>query len=166
MISKQVESGKLYQTIMEVVDDHIAAITNHYLKVSEQIAAGVILDSIVENGAVSRATGLYIECLPGHEDGQLPDMAREIIQSKDLTYDCIIDDDQELADDLFGTGTFRQLHSYDVGFHCPCSKERYVNTLSGFSAEEKTSLSNGDGVIVTTCDFCGTQYHIPLDEIL
>ncbi|MDA3961091.1 MAG: Hsp33 family molecular chaperone HslO [Planctomycetota bacterium] len=150
-----------YQSKLLVAGDAIPSVFNQFLVASEQVMAAIAVR--VSDG---EAVGVYVERLPG-ADVTHP-LNELVIEMRDANSHPALNeaDNAALLSALCPEATFRELHAYDVGFHCPCSRDRYIATLRGFKQTELTSLTNGAGVIETVCDFCRTRYDIPLDEVL
>lgn len=155
------EEEEPYTSKLLVQADSAGRIVNDYLVASEQVPASVGVGVDAE-----RASGIYLERLPGG-DPEHPLMA-ELLRLRDAP---AIDpaaaaDPAAFLAQMCPEATFRQLHEYPVGFHCPCSRERYVANLRNFSTDQLRELSNGAGVVETLCDFCRSRYPIPLDDLV
>lgn len=135
-----------------------------------------------------RAGGLVAQFLPEAPErmrqrdlpgGDAPDGAEEIgaleddawVEAKALV-ETIADD--ELTDPQIGAERllFRLFHEHgvhvfegdDVADKCSCSREKIVELVRSFSAEEQAE-SMEDGRIVTTCEFCSTVYELTGDDL-
>ena len=166
-VSRQLrDEDQPYQSKLLIGDDRPARICNDYLVASEQVPAAIGVDLAIDGDAIT-ATALYLERLPGGEEEH--PLMQHLLQLRDAPDDLAKhrhDDDLALLHALCPEATFRELHAYDVGFHCPCSRERYVANLRNFSKEQLSELTNGAGVIETVCDFCRSRYAIPLDDVI
>ncbi len=165
-VSKQLnDEDQAYQSKLLVAAAPVARIVNDYLLASEQVPAaiGITVDAGPER---IRAGGIYLERLPGG-DVDHPLMGI-LLRLRDEPESFRLDhpEDGGVLQQLCPEATFRHLHSYDVGFHCPCSRDRYIANLRNFPVERLSELTNGVGVIETVCDFCRTRYPIPLDDLI
>ncbi|MFL5318435.1 MAG: Hsp33 family molecular chaperone HslO, partial [Myxococcaceae bacterium] len=52
-----------------------------------------------------------------------------------------------------------------VRFKCRCGRERVLGALSALGKAELEDLLAKEGKAEVTCDFCGTQYTVPAEEI-
>lgn len=165
-VGKQLHDEDLpYQSKLLVGSDSVARIANDYLVASEQVPAAIGI-AVRPSATDDRAAGIYLERLPG---GELEHPLMEILlRLRDDPAGIAFDeaDEAALLQRLCPAATFRHLHTYDVGFHCPCSRERYIASLRNFPVERLSELTNGAGVIETVCDFCRTRYPIPLDDLI
>lgn len=156
------EEEEPYHSKLLVQAESVPRIVNDYLVASEQVPAAI---GVVADGD-QRAVGLYLERLPGG-DPEHPLMTRLLhLREQPDAFDHAAADPATLLAELCPEATFRQLHEYGVGFHCPCSRSRYVANLRNFSTDQLRELSNGAGVIETRCDFCRSFYPIPLDDLV
>jgi len=155
-----------YQSKLLVGASDMARVCNDYLVTSEQVPAAIGVDLAVA-GDQHTATALYLERLPGgDEEHPLMRVLLELRDRPELLGEHRHGDDEAVLRSLCPEATFRQLHRYRVGFHCPCSRERYIATLRNFSTEQLSELTNGAGVIDTVCEFCHSRYEIPLDDVI
>lgn len=170
-VSKQLEdAAQPYTSSVPINSDRIIHLCNAYLHSSEQVQAVICHDVRVNDNIVERANAIYLERLPAadkHPDCHLNKCYDDIYESKQdyMELDGASDDEALIAK-VFGAGEFEKLRQYDVQFYCPCAKERYMDTLRGFSKQQLGELVNEHGVIVTICDFCKTQYDIALDDVI
>ena len=123
----------------------------------------------LKDGQVAEATGVYLERLPGaeEEDSGVQHLRRHQQAFIDGTVMGIAgdQDDDGLVKRLVPGSELVRLHQYDAGFHCPCSRERFIGSLRGIDNAQLKDLAE-NGVLETTCEFCRTKYEIPLDEVL
>ena len=126
------------------------------------MSARILLDITDEH-----CRGVLIERLPGCEEDAIWERILDTVDQPSTWQQEVADKDLSgLAQHLFADTQLRTLHDYSVGFHCPCSRERYLNTLVGFPDKQLIGLVDDDGQIHCNCDFCHSTYAIPLDEVL
>ena len=65
---------------------------------------------------------------------------------------------------LIGLGS-RARHRMDPRFHCPCTRERALRTLSLLEPEELRELVETGAGQEIVCEFCGRAYQIEGREI-
>lgn len=169
-VAKQLQQeAQPYLSRIAVDDIRPAWAANRYLATSEQVDACVLVDVRLKGGVVSEATGVYIERLPGadEEDSGVQQLRRHqqaFIDGKPMGLAGDHDDDG-LIKRLVPGSELVNLHTYNVGFHCPCSRERFIGSLRGIDNKQLHELAE-NGLLKTTCEFCRTEYEIPLDEVL
>ena len=167
-LSRQLEgTAQPYQSVVAVSAAPLRDIINNFVRDSEQVDAIMFTDIGITDNQVSHAQGIYIERMPGAAASEAGRHFDELVAEPEqgLALHALRDDD-DLVRELFASDAFRLLHRYDVGFHCPCSAERYAATLRSFGPDQVKELVNGNGVIETECDFCRSRYAIPLDEVI
>ncbi|WP_201767700.1 Hsp33 family molecular chaperone HslO [Sporolactobacillus laevolacticus] len=139
----------------------------YYFARSEQVPSAVGVGVLVNpDHSVKAAGGFIIQVLPGAEDsviGKLEERLKEIPPISKL-----IDaghSPEQLLDDLFPDGDYRELQKHPVHFHCDCSKEKFGDSISGLGAKEIQAMIEEDGGAEVTCQFCETRYHFTADEL-
>jgi molecular chaperone Hsp33 len=65
---------------------------------------------------------------------------------------------------LFGLGS-RERHPMNPRFHCPCTRDRALRTLSLLDESELAELIAEDQSQEIVCDFCGRAYQIEASEM-
>lgn len=65
---------------------------------------------------------------------------------------------------LFHERGVRIYEPQSVVDRCNCSREKIKGVLSGFTAEE-IEVSQEDGAIAVTCEFCSTTYRYDVSEL-
>lgn len=169
-VGKQIEGSKQpFQSNVPVNHDRFTHAANIYLHRSEQVQAIILSDVRVHDNLIERARGIYLERLPDAGDvydRPIDKHFEELYEAKREHIELSGADDERMIDDIFGAGEFKKLRSYDVQFHCPCSRERYVETLSQFPLKQLTELCNEQAIISCDCEFCKTNYPIPLDDVI
>lgn len=159
--------------------------------VAKLAAAQIMLPGEAGEGFVSswRAGGLICQFLPDSPDrmrladlpgGDLPEGAEEPGEFDDdeawveasALVETIADD--ELTDPGIGSERllYRLFHEHGVHVHeslavadnCSCSREKILEVVRSLPDEDRAEALQ-DGEIVTTCEFCSTNYRIAEDEI-
>jgi molecular chaperone Hsp33 len=65
---------------------------------------------------------------------------------------------------LLGLGS-RERHEVTPRFHCPCTRDRALRTLSLLDRSEIEEMVTRDESQEIVCDFCGRAYRIAADEM-
>ena len=52
-----------------------------------------------------------------------------------------------------------------LAFGCTCSKQRVIDSLAGYSAEDIADLVTDNGNITADCQFCGKHYEFSADLV-
>ena len=168
-VAKQLsDEHQPYRSMVALPGASVTAAMNGYLAQSEQIDACMLIDCRVNGEQVTEATAVYIERLPGaaDEDPALEHLRRHQQalaegQPMGLAGD---HSDHGLLQRILPGSELIHLKDYPARFFCPCSAERFTQSLRGLGPEDRAELADND-IITTECEFCRTTYQIPLDEL-
>ena len=151
--------GAIYQGIVSLETASVAALIEHYLATSEQLASRLILatDS-------SRCTGLLVQRLPAA--GSLDDTAANDTWTRASERVAQIDpatlfapgSPASLVAASFSDDDVRVFAPKAVTFHCSCSPERVERALRIAGRDEVESILSERGDVVVTCEFCNRNY--------
>lgn len=149
------DGGPLYQGIVALEADSIAALIEHYLVSSEQIASRLVLASH-ERGA----RGLLLQRLPsaGPADDEIWQRASAIAAQLDPAALLAADSAEQLLREHFGELDLRLFKPLRARFACGCSKERIAVALRSLGRLEVESILTEQGMIGVTCEFCNRHY--------
>lgn len=75
-------------------------------------------------------------------------------------------DDIEKIVKIFEEHGLGYLGSRQIGFFCPCSKERMVVNLRGLYTGDIDTLFEGKDQVEIVCDYCNKKYEITRPEVL
>ncbi|HEX3484915.1 MAG TPA: Hsp33 family molecular chaperone HslO [Micropepsaceae bacterium] len=169
------KGAQAYQGLVPLAPEGLAASAETYFAQSEQLptmlrlAAGPIYRSGEGHGW--RAGALMVQAVPGAKIGDVKtsdDWQRVSLFMQTL-------EDIELLDTsvaaesilwrLFHEDEVRVHSSQPLRFQCGCDAERVHTVLKSYSAHELKDLPDPDGIIRTRCEFCGTVYEFPLENL-
>ncbi|MGP1577498.1 MAG: Hsp33 family molecular chaperone HslO [Treponema sp.] len=167
---------------VEIQYRNIAQDLAYYFLQSEQIytafQTGIHFDS---EGRVMGAGGLFIQRMPA-EGGHSHSSAIHTYEDVDNTVAAMeralsacpplgqwFSEQGTIEDIIYGL--FREFKpqivaSRSIIFHCPCSKEQYLNSLRTLPLSERKKLSDNPQVpLEVVCRNCSSVYHILPDEL-
>ena len=152
-------NGTLYQGIVTLETASVAALIEHYLATSEQLASRLVLAT---DG--SRSGGLLVQRLPSEDTGGEPvqdatwERAEERLTHIDPVTLLAPGTAETLLVDAFPHDDLRVFRPKQVSFRCSCSRERVERALRiAGKAEIESILAERDDVEVT-CEFCNRTY--------
>jgi molecular chaperone Hsp33 len=149
------DGSPLYQGIVALEADSIAALIEHYLVSSEQIASRLVL-ATNERGV----RGLLLQRLPsaGAADDEVWQTASA--SASQLQPDSLLaaGTAEQLLREHFGELDLRLFPRVPARFACGCSKERIAVALRSLGRLEVESILTEQGMIGVTCEFCNRQY--------
>ena len=156
-----------YTGSVPLVSGEIAGDLTLYLTESEQtpsaMGLGVALGPHLSDVG---ACGFLVQALPGASDEELSQVEENVAAMPGLAtlLEARIDAHALIDRLLLGLGS-RERHRMDPRFHCPCTRERAVRTLSLLEREEIEELVlRGDSQEIV-CEFCGRAYQIEAPEM-
>ncbi len=167
---------ELYQGIVDLQGKTMSELALRYFKQSEQIDTWLQLYLKAPEGDSQswQAAGLMLQKLPeiGGKIQEGDDLNAQWEEAKvfaeSLREDEIFDAElssAELLHRLFHANNLVISKSIDYSFGCRCSREKLLNTLSGFSPEEIESMVEKNK-ITAECSFCSEKYSFDKGEVL
>lgn len=152
-------NGTIYQGIVTLETSSIAALIEHYLATSEQLASRLVLAT-----DAGRAAGLLVQRLPAGDVvwESRPDdtwtRAGESLTQIDPVILLAPGTTEALLADSFPSDDVRVFQPKNVTFRCSCSRERVERALRIAGREEIESILAERNDVVVTCEFCNHRY--------
>lgn len=156
-----------YTGTVPLVSGEIAGDLTIYLTESEQtpsaMGLGVAFGPQMSDVA---ACGFLVQALPGATDEDVARVEKNVSALPGLVSLLSESIDADLIIDLLlrGLGS-RARHPMDPRFHCPCTRDRALRTLSLLDASELAELIAEERSQEIVCDFCGRTYQIESPEM-
>jgi molecular chaperone Hsp33 len=149
--------GNIYQGIVSLETGSVAALIEHYLATSEQLASRIVLAT--DSG---RAVGLLVQRLPGAPGEQGGDDAWIEAAARLASLDPVVllapgTPESQLAH-AFPHDDLRVFRSKAVTFRCSCSRERVARALRIAGKAEIESILAERGDVEVICEFCNHRY--------
>lgn len=156
-----------YTGTVPLVSGEVAGDLTLYLTESEQTPSAMGLGVAFGEGMHEvGACGFLVQALPGASDDDLAAVEASVAGLPGLA--SLLEeplDPHDLARRLMtGLGT-RAHHEMHPVFHCPCSPDRALRTLSLLDRDELDDLVWRDASQEVVCDFCGQAYQVTAREI-
>ena len=156
-----------YTGTVPLVSGEIAGDLTLYLTESEQtpsaMGLGVVFGERMRDVA---ACGFLVQALPGATDEDLARVEANVGGLPSLA--ALLQEPLEpghLVDRLLiGLGA-REPYAMHPAFHCPCSPDRALRTLSLLERAELEDLVARDASQEVVCDFCGRDYQIGAESL-
>jgi molecular chaperone Hsp33 len=147
-------AGTLYQGIVALTGDSIAASIEHYLATSEQLQSRLRLD--LRDGA---ASGVLVQRLPASTSDDEETWKRAAASVAAATAGRLHEGDtMALLSALFPRDDLRVFPPRDARFRCKCSVERAENALRIAGAAEVEAALAERPTVEVTCEYCGKVY--------
>jgi molecular chaperone Hsp33 len=158
---EDLQSGKLYQSLVPLEGETLEDIFLHYLTQSEQLPA--FLRLYADDGAVC---GLLLEKLPG-ADGRDPDGWNRVTHlAATLTLEETRDaQPYDLLTRVFPEELMRVFRLYPVEYHCPYDEEKVKDMLRSLGREEVDAILAEQGEVVIRNEMCNHEYRFDASAI-
>jgi molecular chaperone Hsp33 len=175
------EDMERYQGVVPLDEGGLAQSAVGYFERSEQIPTAIKVSAAIlserghAGGPAWRAGGIMIQNLAALGGTQIvsADVAEEAWTRASALFATV--DGLELVDPQVASETllYRLFHEdgvrafghQPIEFGCRCSAERVKSVLVRYSPAELSDLTEDDGSIGATCEFCSTTYRIRPDEL-
>jgi len=147
-------SGQIYQSIVPLEGDTLAAVFEHYLAQSEQLSSFLRLHA--DGDAIC---GMLLEKLPG-ADARDPDGWNRVTQlAATLALgETVNAQPYGLLVKLFPEELLRVFRLDPVEYHCPFDVQNVERVLRGLGRDEVESILAEQGQIVIRNEMCNHEY--------
>lgn len=167
------EGMERYQGVTAIEGDSLAEAAEHYFAQSEQVPSRLKLAvGRVENQGPSswRAGGALIQRIAGDD---LRGSTEDDFDHARALFETLADD--ELLDPTLSSGRalYRLFHEEGVRIEetrpvprrCDCTPERLKRLLARFNTSDREHMSNDEGVVAMTCEYCNFEWRFSAEEI-
>ncbi|NEX92490.1 Hsp33 family molecular chaperone [Caulobacter sp. 17J65-9] len=162
-----------YQGVTPIEGETLALSAEHYFAQSEQVPTRVRLavgQLQTAEGTSWRAGGMAIQYMAGDEARGSTDDAweREQVLFETLGEDELIDPEiapERLLYRLFHEDGVRLFTPKPLRAFCRCSRDRVVGMLRSFGQDERDSMTEEDGLIRVTCEYCSRVYEVAPETV-
>lgn len=167
------EGMERYQGVTAIEGESLADAAEHYFAQSEQVPSRLKLavGQVESDGPASwRAGGALIQRIAGDE---LRGTTDEDFDHARALFDTLGDD--ELLDPTLSSGRalYRLFHEEGVRIEeirqaprrCDCTPERLKQLLVRFNPSDREHMSDADGMVSMTCEYCNYEWQFTSEEI-
>jgi molecular chaperone Hsp33 len=153
-------AGKPYVGTLALMEGPIQAQVEAYLLQSEQVEASMTLWCDPSTG---ESGGLLVEPMPGCPKERLAALVLaveglEVVPNWERTPDFLSSWINQ------GPGT-ELLATAEIRYHCRCTRQALVETLTGFGPDQIQDLFEAGSPIDVRCDYCGKTYHVAIEDL-
>jgi molecular chaperone Hsp33 len=147
-------SGQLYQSVVPLEGETLAAIFEHYLAQSEQLPALLRLQA--DHRALC---GLLLEKLPRADERDADGWNRVTHLAGTLALEETIDaQPYDLLTRMFPEELLRVFRLYPVEYHCPYDVENVKRMLRGLGRDELEAILTEQGEVRIRNEMCNHEY--------
>jgi len=156
-----------YQGIVAIEGETLTDMTGEYFRNSEQLDTYLKL-ACEETPAGWRASALLLERVAGagwldqqmDQEEQQEAWQTATILARTITTQELLDDTlsgEQVLHRLFHAEGLRLDRPRPLSYGCRCSRDRLLNVLGGFSADDLDHMAD-EGTITMTCEFCNFDF--------
>ncbi len=160
---KEPYQGSVLLQTGEVGDDFA-----YYFAVSEQTPSVVSVGTLVNpDGSIQASGGYVIQLLPDADTTLAEHLEQRIPHIPPVT--ALLDSGKSpeaILHLLLGDMDLKLHDKRSVQYYCPCSLERFRNSLITLGREELETLAHAEEELELVCHFCQETYHVARDEVV
>ena len=156
-----------YVGVASIVSGEIAEDVTNYFASSEQTPSVCALGVLVHPDFNCRAAGGFLVQLLPFADPQAVEQIEKNIE-KIESVSRMVDSGmrpRDVIDTVFAGMEYDVLDEAQIGYVCPCSRERYARALLSLGKKELRRLVDEAEPVETLCSFCGKKYVFELPEV-
>lgn len=166
-VSRDIGLKEPYIGSVELVSGEIAEDVTSYLLESEQVpsacALGVLIDT---DRSVKAAGGFIVQLMPNADEKLIDTLEENIFMMDQLTTVLSEDGAETLFEQVLKGLEYHIVGEAEVGYRCPCSKERVEEALKCIEKSELEEIVAEGQDIEVSCQFCDKKYSFsPADLI-
>ncbi len=149
-----------FTTTIDIQTGEIAEDFTYYFAASEQTPSSVGLGVLIETDNSCRAAGGFIlQLMPGCDDDTITKIENVLKNLKPVSE--MIDNKmspEDIIKELAGGEDFEIIETSEIGYRCPCSKEKYYSGVKSLGIKEIESIRDEIGTCEVTCMYCRKKY--------
>lgn len=166
-VSRDLGLKEPYIGSVELVSGEIAEDVTSYLLESEQVPSACALGVLIDTDRSVKAAGGFIVQLMPNADGKLIDTLEENIFMMDQLTTVLSEDGAEaLFEQVLKGLEYHIVGEAEVGYRCPCSKERVEEALKCIEKSELEEIAAEGHDIEVSCQFCDKKYSFSPAELI
>lgn len=166
-VSRDIGLKEPYIGSVELVSGEIAEDVTSYLLESEQVPSACALGVLIDTDRSVKAAGGFIVQLMPNADGKFIDTLEENIFMMDQLTTVLSEDGAEtLFEQVLKGLEYHIVGEAEVGYHCPCSKERVEEALKCIEKSELEEIVAEGQDIEVSCQFCDKRYSFSPAELI
>jgi molecular chaperone Hsp33 len=160
-VTKDLNMKDYYTSTSEIVSGEIAEDFTYYFTTSEQTNSSVGLGVLVNpDNSIEVSGGYILQLMPGVSEETISRLEALISNLKPVTTLIQEGHTPETLFDLLSGNEGTVLKKAPIKYHCPCSYNGFMKSLSSLSIEALEPLAYEDHGAEITCHFCHKTYHI------
>ncbi len=156
--------GIPYVGSSELVSGEIAEDFSAYFLTSEQRPTAIALGvKIAPDGTCAGAGGVFLQPLPGADDGLLKEIENLIGNYSEISSRIEADGALAVLEELAPGLPYEER---EISFRCTCSREKAEGLIVSLGKEEAAAILAEQGEISVLCHYCNTAYRFGKEETM
>ena len=165
-VSRDIGLKEPYIGSVQLVSGEIAEDITSYLLESEQVPSACALGVLVDTDrSIKSAGGFIVQLMPGADEKLIDTLEENIFMMDQLTTVLSEDGAEALFEQVLKGLEYHIVGESEVGYRCPCSKERVEQALGCIEKNELEELIKEGEDIKVSCQFCNKQYSFSPAEL-
>ena len=165
-VSRDIGLKEPYIGSVQLVSGEIAEDITSYLLESEQVPSACALGVLVDTDcSIKSAGGFIVQLMPGADEKLIGTLEENIFMMDQLTTVLSEDGAEALFEQVLKGLEYHIVGESEVGYRCPCSKERVEQALRCIEKSELEELIKDGEDIKVSCQFCNKQYSFSPAEL-
>ncbi len=157
-----------YRGIVSLYTGEIASDIAYYYSESEQIPSAVGLGVFVDrDGSVSAAGGFLVQSLPVSGDERRIESVISRIEGMESVTTQIREGrlPEDILKTIFDGIPCHVIEERPLFYQCSCSRDRIEQAIITLGADEIRHIIEGRETVEISCQFCGTTYAFPREDL-
>ena len=168
VIIKDMGMTEPYVGMCPLVTGEVGDDVSSYFATSEQTPTVCALGVRVNPDlSVKSAGGFLLQLLPGADDAVAAKLEENVAKISSVSQ--MIADGmtaEEIIAVVLDGIDYQLFDEFDIGYVCPCSREKYLVALAGLPQKDIDELAAEGGPIETECRFCDRRFSFDMEEII
>lgn len=166
-VSRDIGLKEPYIGSVELVSGEIAEDITSYLLESEQVPSACALGVLVDTDrSIKAAGGFIVQLMPGADEKLIDTLEENIFMMDQLTTVLSEDGAEALFAQVLKGLEHHIVGETEIGYRCPCSKERVEQALGCIERSELEELIAEGRDIEVSCQFCDKKYSFSPAELI
>ena len=166
---RTLQDGRVQQGVVAVPDGtDVSRALMTYMQESEQITTMIVVSTQLDGEQVTAAGGYLVQLLPKAERGPLAVMAERLEDFRDINK--LVANTEftpaALCSELLWGMPYTPLEESEFAYGCWCSRTSMLSAIASLGRSEIQQLVDAGDVLDVQCDYCGTNYRLPPNELV
>ena len=165
-VIKDLHMNDLFTSSTELITGDLAKDFTYYLMKSEQVPSALLLGSKFDvDNTCKVCGGLMIQLLPNASEETISYFEKVLENLPDFSE--LLEKYDNLEDILtfIFKDTYRTLEDIECKFVCPCSHDRFKQSIARLGAKEVKDMIDEGKDIEVVCHYCNSKYNYSIEEL-